>query len=83
MQWIERCSAFFAEKKKTLVDISKGATGEQAAQLITSSAHEPDDAIGFDQEDAARYGLQLCDVVAIAPVDSGTCFISQCYIIVS
>jgi hypothetical protein len=44
---------------------------EEAVLIITSSSFQPDDVIGFNQNQAARLGLELGCTVSVAPTDTG------------
>lgn len=68
----------------TTSDIS----GDEAAQLISSSAYESYNVVGFDDIEGKRLGVQAGKLVAVAPEDSGyrclskvglrlTCFIDR------
>ncbi|KAG6821247.1 hypothetical protein H0H93_002357 [Arthromyces matolae] len=68
--WFSRVSRHIKERRDT--QAAPGiVSGHQAATTIVSAPHEPYDVTGFDKEEANLLGLQLNDIVQVAPDESG------------
>ncbi|KAF8634285.1 hypothetical protein AX17_004240 [Amanita inopinata Kibby_2008] len=70
-KWLERLSQHIESKRQEQRSPTV-VTGDQAANMITSSSPEPLDVVGFDTAEAGQLGLKQGDTVQIAPIDYGT-----------
>ncbi|KAG6829802.1 hypothetical protein H0H87_010143 [Tephrocybe sp. NHM501043] len=73
MQWLDRVSSHL-NGVKSRQETPQVIDGDDAAELIISAPHEPDDAVGFDAQEAARLGFKFDDRVQVAPEATGKNF---------
>jgi hypothetical protein len=62
---------YLQEKRATGWGARTELSKEEAVSIITSSSSQPDGIVGFDQDQAARLGIELGCIVSVAPIDSG------------
>ncbi|KAG5343094.1 hypothetical protein C0989_000084 [Termitomyces sp. Mn162] len=74
--WLTRISDYL-QSRQTGQAAVQGITGDHAAKTIVSSAHEPYNVVGFNNQEAGHLGLKLNDYVQIAPDDTGTLLIYE------
>lgn len=68
--WISRMSTYLDTRQKSHAAFEE-MTGEEAAKITSSSTHEQQDVVGFDETEAGRLGIHMGDTVLITPQDSG------------
>ncbi|KAJ3571432.1 hypothetical protein NP233_g3763 [Leucocoprinus birnbaumii] len=75
IKWLSRVSAFLENKKRNS-QAPVLIKGEEAADKISKSNHEPLSIVGFNSTEAGRLGLKQGDKVKVAPEDTGRAFLT-------
>ncbi|OSX60114.1 hypothetical protein POSPLADRAFT_1058293 [Postia placenta MAD-698-R-SB12] len=71
MEWISRITTLLEDLRKENAAPFEAITGQEAAELISSSQREDLDVIGFDSVEASRLNVAKGEMVAVMPRDYG------------